>query len=281
LLKPSLSVLAFFAALSGAAAQAAAVDTGHLQAELIAGSASAPPGGTIYVALRQKIDRGWHTYWRNSGDAGEATKIVWTLPPGWRAGPIIWARPQRLPLKPLMDYGYTGDVILPVAITVPAGARPGQTVTLKAAVTFLVCEDICVPEAAVLTLPVKVATGRPAPDVRWGWAVERALAAAPKPAGLRAVLSREGARLRIVVTGSALKGASGRGAYFFPYASTVISHAAPQGVERGDGGLILTLSPGYDFTQGRPPAVFSGVLDLGDRAYEITVRSRPAAPAEW
>ena len=39
------------------------------------------PGSTIYVALRQKIQPGWHTYWRNPGDAGDATKIVWTSDP--------------------------------------------------------------------------------------------------------------------------------------------------------------------------------------------------------
>lgn len=266
--------------MSPAAGRAqAVVDSGHVQAQLVAQSSTAPPGGIVYVALRQKIDRGWHTYWRNSGDAGEPTRIAWTLPAGWRAGGFVWATPQRLPLKTLMDYGYTGEVFLPVPITVPASARPGQTVTLKAAVSFLVCEELCVPEDAALTLPVKIAAGAPGPDVRWGRAVDRALAQAPKPAGLRAVMVRQGKSLKIAVTGAALKGANVSGAYFYPYSPTVIAHAAPQRIERGPGGLTLTLVPGYDFTKGKPPAAVSGVLALGDRAFEITARpgALPAA----
>jgi len=266
--------MALFGALIGFAVPAAAqeVNSGHVRAELVAQSAWAPPGGTIYVALRQKIDRGWHTYWRNSGDAGEATRIGWTLPAGWRAGGIVWATPQRLPLKTLMDYGYTGEVLLPVAITVPTSARPGQTVVLKAAVSFLVCADLCVPEDALLSIPIKVAAGTPGPDLRWGRAVDRALANAPKLAGLKAVMARQGGSLKIAVTGAALKGASLTGAYFYPYSATVIEHAQPQRIERGPAGLTLTLVPGYDFTKGKPPASVSGVLALGDRAFEITAR---------
>ena len=44
------------------------------------------PGGTITVALEEKIAPGWHTYWKNPGDAGAPTEIDWTLPPGWKAG---------------------------------------------------------------------------------------------------------------------------------------------------------------------------------------------------
>ncbi len=273
-----IGALSLWLAPPAARAQAV-VDSGHVQAQLIAQSATAPPGGTVYVALRQKIDRGWHTYWRNSGDAGEPTRIAWTLPAGWRAGDLVWATPQRLPLKTLMDYGYTGEVILPVPITVPASARPGQTVLLKAAVSYLVCEDLCVPEDAVLSLAVKVAAGAPGPDLRWGRAVDRALAQAPKPAGLKAVMARQGSVLRIAITGAALKGADLKGAYFYPYAATVIAHAAPQRIERGPAGLTLTLTPGYDFTRGKPPAAVSGVLALGDRAFEITARpgALPAA----
>ncbi|MBU4433966.1 MAG: thiol:disulfide interchange protein, partial [Alphaproteobacteria bacterium] len=98
---------------------AAPVKTGHLEAQLVAQDAAAVPGATIYVALRQKIQPGWHTYWRNPGDAGDATKIVWTLPTGWTAGDIVWPTPEKSRVGPLLDYAYTGQVLLPVPITVP------------------------------------------------------------------------------------------------------------------------------------------------------------------
>eukprot|EP01030_Chromulinospumella_sphaerica_P027679 gene27679-27954_t len=132
---------ALLAALAGlfllvTPAWSAEVDTGHLTIELIAQDASVAPGTTAYVALRQDIDKDWHTYWRNPGDSGEPPKLTWTLPAGWKAGDFVWATPKTLPFGPLTNYGYSGEVILPVPITVPANARPGK-VTLEAVVDVL------------------------------------------------------------------------------------------------------------------------------------------------
>jgi thiol:disulfide interchange protein/DsbC/DsbD-like thiol-disulfide interchange protein len=265
------------AGLAGAA-RAQAVDTGHIVAELAPQTLAAPPGGTVYVALSQKLDRGWHTYWRNPGDAGEPPRIKWTLPPGWTAGDIVWATPQRLPLKTLMDYGYTGQVVLPIPITIPASARPGETATLKAAVAFLVCEAVCIPEDAVLTLRMKVADGSAMPHPTWGPVIDRALAAAPKPAGLKATWTRQGDQLKLAVTGAPLRGRAIRSGYFYPFESTVIDHPAPQGVERGQDGLTFTLKPGYAFRSGKPPAVIGGVIDIGGQAYEVNARQGALPP---
>src|SRR6185436_10923088 len=51
---------------------------GHVRAELVAEQNGLPAdGGTITVGLHQTIEPGWHTYWRNPGDAGEPTAITW------------------------------------------------------------------------------------------------------------------------------------------------------------------------------------------------------------
>ncbi|HEY2048671.1 MAG TPA: protein-disulfide reductase DsbD domain-containing protein, partial [Caulobacteraceae bacterium] len=97
----------------------------HAHVRLVADAKAAAPGSTLWVAVVMDQDPGWHTYWRNPGDAGEATQIAWTLPDGWRAGAIDWPVPRRLPLGPIMNYGYEGRAVLPVPITIPAGAKPG------------------------------------------------------------------------------------------------------------------------------------------------------------
>ena len=270
----ALAVLAMAAAFAFPA-MAAPVQTGHIEAELVARDAGVTPGGTVYVALRQKIQKGWHTYWRNSGDSGEATQISWTLPAGWSAGEIVWAPPSRQPTGPLMNYGYQGEVLLPVAITAPKSARPGDTITLKAAAAFLVCEDICVPEDAVLTLDLPVVAAAPQPDARWGGAVSKALDTAPKPAGLTATFAKTAGGLRLAIAGASLKGADQSEAYFYPFKATVIDHAKPQVIERGSEGLTLSLTPGYDFTKGTPPTALDGVLSLGGKAYELTAAEGP------
>jgi len=124
----------------------------HVTAELVSERQGIAPGETIHVALRQQIQKGWHTYWRNSGDSGEATRIKWDLPAGWQTSDFVWPAPRRLPVGPLMNYGFEGEVLLPVALTAPANARPGEKVNLQAKASFLVCAEICVPEDANLTL---------------------------------------------------------------------------------------------------------------------------------
>jgi thiol:disulfide interchange protein DsbD len=263
----ALALGAGVAAAGPAAAEP--VNTGHLTAELVAQSQGVAPGQTVWLAVRQKIQKGWHTYWRNPGDAGEPMKLGWTLPAGWRAGEIVWPAPRRLPVGPLMDYGYEGEVLLPVPVTAPVEARPGEHAPIKVAASFLVCAETCVPEDAVLTLDLPV-TAAPAPKhPKWGEPIARALAEAPRPEGLEAVFQKRADGLALAVTGPALKGAEDRDAYFYPYASTVIEHARPQRIERGPEGLTITLQPGYDFKQGTAPQSLAGVLTADGKAYEI------------
>ena len=270
--------LAALVALAVLAAPAVAgpVRTGHLTAELVAATQGAPAGGEVQLALRQVIDKGWHTYWRNSGDSGAPTELAWTLPAGWAAGEITWAPPSRKPIGPLMNYGYSGEVLLPVTVRVPASARPGQTATLRVKAAFLVCSDICVPEDADLSLDVKVVSGDPAPDAEWGPRIRAALDAAPRPGQVKAVLATGPAGLRIAATGASISGGAARDVYFFPYAPGVIDHAAPQALDRGPGGLTLSLKPAPGAAA---PATLAGVLSVDGRVYEIEA-GPGAAPAE-
>ncbi|MDP3298950.1 MAG: protein-disulfide reductase DsbD family protein [Phenylobacterium sp.] len=279
-MKPRLAALTLaLLALIAPAAQAAPVDTGHLKAELIAQTQAIAPGQTIQVALRQEIDKGWHTYWRNPGDSGEATKIAWTLPPGWSAGDFVWQPPEPQPAGPLVNYGYSGEVILPMTLTAPADAPVGQTVTLRAAAAFLVCEEICIPEDALLelTLPVQAQAAQPAG--RWARPITRALEAAPQRSDLAAVFENSDQGLRLAITGAALAGADLAGSYFFPFDGAVIDHAAPQSIERGPEGLTLGLTASYAFQMPEPPQTMAGVLKAGDAYFEIEAQAG-ALPAE-
>ncbi|HKR90319.1 MAG TPA: protein-disulfide reductase DsbD domain-containing protein, partial [Phenylobacterium sp.] len=275
-------LLLAFTVAAGAARAAPAesepVDTGHLTAQLVSQSAGVAPGQTVWLAVRQKIQKGWHTYWRNPGDAGEPMKLGWTLPPGWTAGGIAWPVPHRLPVGPLMDYGYEGQVLVPVPVTAPATARPGEMAPLKVAASFLVCAETCVPADAVLTLNLPVTAAPAALDPKWGREVTRALAGTPKPAPVTAAFERGPKGLTLAAAGGPLRGALGRDAYFYPYVSTVIEHAKPQAIERGPEGLTLTLKPGYDFTSGTAPKSLAGLLVADGKAYEISAAEGPLPP---
>jgi thiol:disulfide interchange protein DsbD len=267
-----LGIWLLMAASAYAAPVHPSVKTEHNLVELAPQTTAAAPGGTLYVALHQTIAPGWHTYWRNPGDAGQATSLTWTLPPGWKAGDIVWPTPERDQSGPIMNYVLTGDVYLPVPIEVPASARPGETVTLKAAVSWLVCKDICIPEDANLSLTLPVTAGMPASDPTFGGPISATLEAAPKPVGLDARYLLSGTTVKLAVTGAQVRGVDVAHAYFFPYDGTALDQAKPQMVERGPDGVTLTLPAGYALTHGKAPADLMGVLSLGTKAYEIDAK---------
>ena len=279
-----LTVMFVLAELIGAAVPAMAqgkseaVNSGHVQALLVAKDGAVVPGTTAMVGLRQDILKGWHTYWRNPGDSGEATRIEWTLPAGWSAGDIVWPAPHRLPLGPLVNYGFSDSVILPVPLRVPASATPGATVTLKAAVTYLVCKDVCIPEGAQLQITLPVATVSPGPDPKWGADVAKTIADAPKGSGLTATFEGSKDSLKLSVIGPLLRGAEMTGAYIFPYSGAVIDHAGEQTIERGRDGLTLTLKPSVALQMTATPSSIDGVLLLPGGAYEVKAGSGPLQP---
>src|SRR5215470_1298799 len=112
----------------------------HVAVDLLAEKAAAVPGSVLTVAVRERIDPAWHTYWANPGDSGEPTSIAWTLPEGFSAGPILWPVPHVIEVGPLAEYGFDGEVLLLTDIHVPQDAK--GSVTLAAKVSYLVCKDI-------------------------------------------------------------------------------------------------------------------------------------------
>jgi len=256
------------------AARAAPQKTAHLEVELAPMTASATPGSTVYVAVRHRIEPGWHTYWRNSGDSGGPTRIAWALPDRWKAGEIVWPTPERQRFAHLMNYAYSGEVYLPVPVEVPADAKVGDLARLHAAVSFLVCSDtLCVPEDVELSLTLPVAEGRAALHPDHGRAVADVLARAPKSADVDAAARLENGVLKLAAVGGPLAGGEADGAYFFPYEPKRIVHAAVQTVERGPDGLTLTLAPSPSLKALNGP--LEGVLVTRAGAWEIAAEPGP------
>ena len=137
------------------------VQAPHLTAELIADSGTISPGGTSHVALSLMLEPGWHVYWVYAGDSGEAPSVAWSTPQGIALGPMQYSAPSRLPLGPLMDYGYEGTATFPFRLTTSQQLSLGTT-SLKAHVQWLVCREVCLPGKAFLGLNLKVAPTAPA-----------------------------------------------------------------------------------------------------------------------
>src|ERR1700730_481930 len=151
----------------------------HLTAELVSLAPAIAPGATLQAGLVLTLEEHWHVYWINAGDSGEPPKITWTLPPGITAGPIQFPIPTRLPLGPLMDFGYEDSVAFPVLLTAAKDIKPGP-IRIDAQVNWLVCREVCIPGQAHLGLNLTVVPGATAPAQPVG-AVGEALGLIPKP----------------------------------------------------------------------------------------------------
>ncbi len=137
-----------------------------VKASLQADTSAIVPGKPFSVGLLLRMAPGWHTYWKYSGDAGLPTEIKWNLPPGWTIGEIQWPIPLKT-VDPgdILTYGYQDEVLLIQQITPPPGISPPSqsqgnagafSVTLSAQIDWLVCEKICIPGSANLTLELPV-----------------------------------------------------------------------------------------------------------------------------
>ncbi|WP_183254042.1 protein-disulfide reductase DsbD family protein [Brevundimonas basaltis] len=239
----------------------------------------AAPGSTAIVAVRQDIEPDWHTYWRNPGDSGGATTLTWTLPGGVRAGDIVWPLPERQRLAGLMNYGYSGEVYLPVPVEIPASARAGATLSLTVKALFLVCSaEMCVPDELTLSLDLPVRDGAAPLDPRHGAAIQSILETAPRPAGIEARTALENGVLTLSATGGPLAGSDPGPSYFFPFEGGVIEHPAPQSGAWGPEGLTLRTQAGGELRSTGLQGPISGVLVTARGAWEITAEPGPGLP---
>jgi len=263
---------------AGAAmAQAGPQRTERIEAELVPMSAWAAPGSTAVVAVKQTIQPGWHTYWRNPGDSGGATTLSWTLPQGVKAGEIVWPLPQRQRLSGLMNYGYSGEVFLPVPVEVPATARAGTSLPLTVKALFFVCSaEMCVPEELTLRLDLPVREGASPLNPRHGAAITRVLETAPRPAGIEARVVMENGALVLSAAGGPLAGRDPGPSYFFPFEGGIVDHPAAQTGAWGPQGLTLRLSPGGATRADGLTGPVAGVLATAHGAWEITAEQGAA-----
>ena len=144
-----------FAAWTGHAPAQGLGEEPPVQAELLADTASVIPGKPFVAGLHLKLAPGWHTYWLNPGDSGIAVNLDWKLPPGWKAGPLLWPLPvKHTEPGEMTTYGYDGEVLLMTEVT-PSANLPTGEISLKAHASWLACAKSCVPGNAdvMVTLP--------------------------------------------------------------------------------------------------------------------------------
>jgi thiol:disulfide interchange protein DsbD len=250
-------------------------DADHLRVELIYDEFAVHAPDKILAGLHFNLESGWHIYWKNPGDAGEPPHIDWTLPIGVKADRMQFPAPKRLPLGPLMDFGYEDEVLFPVTLYVDSTFKPGSTVHLEAKISWLACRGTCIPGKAVLVLNVPIVGSKPAGNGVVIPILKRFSAKIPQP-----LPTNDQATLLPMAEGFRLTVETGRqelSATFFPEDQDILDNPAPQKLTPTANGLILDLKKDASLTAN--PARLRGVLELsGGRNYEI-VALPPGAKA--
>jgi thiol:disulfide interchange protein DsbD len=268
--------LLLLAAPASAPAQAQGM---KVHARLVAETHAIAPGGTTTIALVETIAPGWHTYWKNPGDAGAPTRIQWTLPDGWTVDPIQWPRPKRLPVGPLMDYGYEGILWLPMTLHAPASVKPGDKVTLQGHATWLVCSNICIPESSDVSLTLPVGPQAPNPAVVNDFAAARARLPVASPWKFAYALDESGKALDLFVAAPALVAAHPAVVDFFPAEAGTIENAAPQRVGYAKDGLVLRLTPSDKFSGALNGLLVLTGSDGSTQALDVSAQPGTVPPA--
>ncbi len=243
------------------------VSTENVTARLVAERAQVAPGDQVDLALVLDIRPHWHTYWRHPGDSGEPPRIDWTLPEGVSAGPIRWPYPDLIRVGPLANYGYSGRAVHLIALQIPVDWPVGEPVPIVADVTWLVCEEECVPERARLALTLATAAETGPADQDQTALFADARARLPRPGVLGARARRGDGGLRLSIPADRLP-AVPTGVQFFAGEWGLIEHAAEQPWQIIGGDLVMDLTPGET-----SPTRLAGLLVVQDArqtlAYEI------------
>ncbi len=244
--------------------------TQQLTVRLLLPPAQLYPGQTFTGGLDFHIVPGWHIYWINAGDSGEPPNVQWNLPQGVTAGQLQYPPPMRLPLGPLMDFGYQSRVVLPITFKVAPDFHPtAKQIPLIANVSWLVCQNVCLPGRATLRLTRTALTAppaRPSVDAAAQQSIREFQAQMPRPLPPDAIArfqpTPQGFRLAVLL------GHRVTHAQFFPLDFTVIANAAPQKTTPTRNGFVLSLLK--DPTLTTRPKHLHGVLEVpGSPAYLI------------
>lgn len=247
-----------------------------VEVELISQESSIKPGTVARVGIRLQHDPHWHTYWRNPGDSGLPTSVAWTLPPGWSAGPIRWPLPQRLPVGPLTNFGYEGQIVLPVDLVVPPDLPTDRPALVTAQVEWLMCKDVCIPGQASLQLELPVSTTPPQP-ARWASLFETMKFARQEVVKGTASIDGQAVLLRWTPPSNQ----PAREASFYPYEEGWLANAAMQSLHLDGSSRILKLplaqaavSQWPDPAQRKAPL---GLLVIDGEGYELQAEPQQSA----
>ncbi len=250
--------------------------TPHSTVRLVSPALGAKPGAPSPLGLAFTMKPGWHIYWRNPGESGEAPKPRWSLPSGYEAGPLEWPIPMRIRTKSVVSFGFDGTPLLGPTLHPASAASDSDRVKIALRLSYLACEDdSCVPATVNLALDVPM-DAAPKEDARWTDAFASLRAAQPAPVVAR-VDEHGGDRLVLRVAEANLRAESELTHWdFFPRDPGVVDEAAEPAIAKVGDQIEIRLRRIVDSEA--PTKGFGGLLvaESGGRRWTYELNPSPA-----
>lgn len=159
-----VAILAVGSALLAPFAHAASSswdETDHTALRIISQTDATGDDETVTLGLHFKLNEHWKIYWRSPGDAGYPPSVEWDGSYNVKDTSIDWPLPERFSILGLETLGYTNEVVLPLTVRL---GNPGDSLALKAQVSYLACAEICIPYDSELVFSLPAGPGTPSPE---------------------------------------------------------------------------------------------------------------------
>jgi DsbC/DsbD-like thiol-disulfide interchange protein len=115
----------------------------HSAVRLLAGSRS---GTVLLGGVAIQLQPGWKTYWRTPGDSGVPPRFDFSKSDNVEAVTVLWPAPKKFDDGAGgTALGYKHQVVLPLRIVSKNADKP---VTLRANISYAVCDKLCIPVEA-------------------------------------------------------------------------------------------------------------------------------------
>lgn len=225
---------------------------------------------TLFLNVNLTHKKNWHSYWINPGDSGIKTTFKWYLPTGFRALTPLFPEPMVFQLGSLVNFGYKENVDIVIPIAINDSVLNGEY-NLNAEISWLVCDDICIPEKVTISEPILISS--------------KTLFSKQSTAIQDRIIKRKFnvvEALYIIKPGKVMiniplnKNNIGSNAYFFPEQLNIFNYQASQLMEITKDGIRLTVP-----TQANPDRPISGLLTFDDKATLYVKATQESTDLNW
>lgn len=240
----------------------------HAAVELISDISQVAAGKSFHLGLRFNLEPHWHIYWSNPGASGLPPEVEWALPEGFSVGKIQFPAPERFEWSGLVSYGHEGAPLFIVPVQAPDDLKIGEAVRIRASAFWLICNDTCIADEAVLDLqlPVAAVAGVSEEAVLFE---EARLAQGRQSGGPDLLMSVQDGGLEIEFPGrTEIKEQSGL--YFFPETEGWIDPNAEQTLLSDPLRLRLEFDKGHD---GSLPGMVAGILQIEEAFFSVEIQA--------